>query len=127
MADIQKIKLLIQEYYDLESGVFIDQYTELLEICKNPLLYISRRALKHFVERRKFEFSIKHSKEDVISRMYFAIDRITEVVTQFDRKETYPDKYLYTKEYPDFEGMWLRVIAEPKGPWLEIKSIHFRK
>ncbi len=132
---------LIEEYYPLEMGVYIDRHTELISIAlitadksrhdRHPhlehVINISRRAIKHFVEERKDQLSKNHNPDEVLDRIHRAALEITEVILNFNHYEYQADlgKHLYTKHYPGTPS--IRIICERIGNTLEICSIHFRK
>lgn len=139
---MEKIKELANEYFLLEKGALIEKYSELLKIgdisghtyTHHPhdryRIYISRRALKHFVEERKEGFLVNHSEEEALAGIYFGIDMILDVITDFDRFEQepkeLPQKYFYSKDYSYLGKSAVRVLVEKKGSNLEIRSIHFQ-
>ncbi|MEN9604858.1 MAG: hypothetical protein RJB39_543 [Candidatus Parcubacteria bacterium] len=118
---------MVKEYSLLENGAYIAFHTELLCVCINPTVYISRRALKHFVERRGPELVKNKTKGDVVDTMVSMISYLQEVLMYpnsiyFDQAE---DKYQYQKGYD--QSVSIRVIFEDRGDHFEIKSIHFLK
>ncbi len=133
------IKKLVSLYAGLEPGNFINKHLELLRVCTirksihlpHPhdmvRVYISRKALKHFVESRTYELRKRHSPEQIIENLCFAIDSIKETVTDFDSYELRPPKHLYTKDYSHLGKPQLRIVLEHTGDRLEIISIHFRE
>ena len=125
MSCIFLIKELVIDYYDLDNGCYIDDYAELIPI-KDKQLYISRRSLKHFVERRKVDF-VKLGKERSLRRMFFIIDHIEDAFVRYHQMEVGIDKFIYIKHYLKFEGVYLRIVVEIREGIFEIKSMHFRK
>ena len=89
-------------------------------------MYISRRALKHFVERRSVEMK-KHNKNEVIDKLFFAIEHIEEVVQMYDSVSCKNEKYIYNKGYGTEIKSIIRIISEKINTHQEIKSIHFKK
>jgi len=136
---ISTIKRLVKIYYDLPYGQLIDKHSELLRVFdirgsihvfhphKMMRVYISRRALKHFVESRKIELDKYHSPEETLKSFYFAIDSIRETITNFDDYEIRLSKYFYTKDYSIVDRPQIRIILEINNDNLEIISIHFKK
>ena len=120
------LKKIIREYFDLEDGVFIDKYSELIQVNKAYNIFISRRSLKHFVERRKGDFK-KYSKSEILDKLYFAIEHITDTITDSDLVELHTLKTVFVKKFFIDEYVYLRVIVEFKSTGFEIKSIHFRR
>jgi hypothetical protein len=119
-TEIYKIKRLILEYYELEPGVYIDKNEELLTVLYDPKVCISRRSLKHFVERRK-------SENLEIVMLHKAIDFIKPTILLHDIVEYFePNKYIYTKHFYHLNMPSLRVVTEIIDNHLQIKSIHYR-
>jgi hypothetical protein len=138
---LNHFKKLVSIYSELEPGSFINKHLELLRVCTiqnskhadhphNMMrIYISRKALKHFVESRTYELQKRHSPEEITESICFAIDSIRETVTDFDLYELEPPKpkHFYTKDYSFLGKPQLRILLEHTGDKLEIVSIHFRE
>ncbi len=139
---LNRIKRLADDYFFLEKGDFIEKHDELLRVAdirgnsskKHPhrkyRIYISRRALKHFVEERKEGFLIKHSEEAALAAIHFAIEMIPDVIMDCDRHEhepkLEPPKHFYSKDYSYCGRPLVRILVEEKEHTLEIRSIHFQ-
>lgn len=135
------IKKLFKEYFPMEYGVLIERHSELKRVFdvrgskhgdmhphKNLRVYITRRSIKHFVESRKRQFEKRHTEAETMETLYFAIDHIQEVITNFDSYQYNPPAtYVYSKDYSPYDKSILRVIVEVRRNKLEIKSIHFRE
>jgi hypothetical protein len=133
------LKKLVKMYAKLDPGSLISNHLEILRVCtiQNSIhpehphdmirVYISRKALKHFVESRTYELKKRHSFEEIIENLYFAVDSIKETVTNFDSCDLTLPKYIYTKDYSSFQKPQLRIVLEYKETCLEIISIHFRE
>ncbi len=124
---ICKIKKLIREYYYLETGFLIPKYSELLKVVHNPRIYISRRALKHFVERRKEELHLKYGEGVAFDRLYFAIDSMEITIQKYDSRIFEKGKFIYSKYFDTKYKSFLRIVTEIVNNHEEIKSIHFKK
>lgn len=141
-ARLARIKHLADDYFRLQKGELIDKPEELLRIAdirgsacadhphRACRVYISKRALKHFVEERKEAFMVNHTEEETISAIYFGIDKIPETIMDYDhltheRRET-PPKYFYVKDYSTVGRPSLRILVERKNTALEIRSVHFQ-
>jgi hypothetical protein len=137
---LDKIKKLAKAYYVLEHGVLIENHIELLRLFtikgsihtshphKMVRVYISRKALKHVVERRKEELSKNHTDEKTLESICFAVDSIQNTITDFTLYEYKPpSNHFYTKDYSNMGKPSLRILLEVKENRLEIKSIHFTK
>lgn len=138
-SDFFRIKRLVKIYYNLRQGELIGRHTELLFLfkIKNPNhphhhfeVYISRMSLKHFVERRKEEFSKNNSENTALSLIYKILDKTHDVMINFDSyKFELSNKHFYDKEYflSPTHARILRILLEIKENRLEIISMHFRR
>jgi len=138
-SKIKRIKRLAEEYFTLPDGALIEKHTERLRIAKvensnnkkHPhidfKIYITRRSIKHFVERRKADLSKNHEMLEVLTMILFAAEQTSEVIINFDKYEyeVDPEKYIYTKHYPNRPSV--RIVCEQKNDSLEICSMHFSK
>lgn len=123
-----KIKKLIKIYLKLGNGILIHKHEELICISHIHNICISRRSLKHFVERRKAELIIRYNQKDILERLYFAIDSIEDVFTQKDSFEINElGRMIFTKNYNNLDRSSIRIVLEKKQDRLEIVSIHFKK
>ncbi|MBC7766832.1 hypothetical protein H7Y21_02460 [Arenimonas sp.] len=127
--DYQKIKKLIKEYYQLENGFHIKNQTNLLRVCGKPEVYISRRALKHFIERRKPEllknYNLDESIEILISILYAARN----VIKHPDREivEEILNKITYEKVFKAMRNLSIRIVTEALFDKRQIKLLHLIK
>jgi hypothetical protein len=137
---IEKLLSLAKLYILQEKGSHIEKHTELIEIFsildskndkhphKDKQVYISRKSLKHFIERRKEDFSKYHSDEELKDMIALIINNINEVVINFDLYEYKPPvDHFYKKDYSYLIKSWIIVLLEEKNNCLEIKSIHIKK
>ncbi|MDP2642058.1 MAG: hypothetical protein Q8P21_02085 [bacterium] len=138
---IAALKKLAKEYFLLEKRAPIIKHEELLRVFdirgsihkddhphKGVRVYISRKSLKHFVESRKEDLERKHTEEEALGNICFAIQEIQEVITNFTVYELEPPgKHFYVKDYSHMGKPFIRILLEPKSARLEIKSIHFTK
>jgi hypothetical protein len=136
---LNTMKVIAQGYYTLPYGALIANHLELLRIfeIQNSIhqrhphngmrIYISRRALKHFIESRKAELEKHHTPEETFESICFAIDHIKETINDFDSYQLEPPKHFYTKDYSSEGKPLLRILLEIKEGRLEIISIHFRE
>jgi len=137
---INKISILAKEYFYLDDREHIMLHQQLLPVLiirgskhKNihphtaKHVYISRRSLKHYVESRKKELLKNHTKENALQKILFAVNKIPEVIINFDRYELEPPNHAYIKDYSNIGYPSLRVLLDTKKEHLEIKSIHFTK
>ena len=136
---LNSIKRLVREYFSLERGALIKNHLEKLRVFdirgskhenhphKMKRVYISRMALKHVIESRKEELTKNHPEEEALDILCFAIDRIQETITDFDKYEFEPPTHTYTRDFSHAGKPLLRIMLDFKEGRLEIKSIHFRK
>lgn len=136
---LNAIKKLVREYFDLPDAAAIEQHTQLLRVFdirgskypkhphKTMRVYITRRALKHIVESRKKELLKNHAPEQALGAICFAIEKIPETITDFDKYELEPPSQCYQKDYAHEGRPMVRIALEEKNGALEIKSLHFRK
>lgn len=136
---LNHLKKLAKIYIELPTRSFINKHLELLRVCtiQNSIhsehphhmvrVYISRKALKHFVESRSYELQKRHTPEQIMETICFVLDSIQETVTNFDLYELEPPKHFYTKDYSSLGKPQLRILLEHTGDKLEIISIHFRE
>lgn len=144
---IASLKKLARTYYCLLGGALIEKFEEPLRIFdvrgsrhnnRHPhraaRVYITRRALKHFVEERRFELRKRHSDDEAIERICVAIEYLPDVIIDFDRYEYEPDighigRHFYTKDHTDERIPSLRVLVESDSgdKKLYIVSVHFTK
>lgn len=133
------IRDLAREYFALAKGALIRKHDEILRIVdieggkhddhphKYSRVYISRRAIKHFVEERRMELLKSHASADALIKICFAIEQIPEIIINFDKYEyeVAPEKYFYTKHYPGEPS--IRILCERGIDGLNICSMHFKK
>ncbi len=101
---------------------------ELIKFDDNYNIYISKKALKHFVESRKKEMINTHSKDEVLSKLYFALDNVITVYLYFDELiPKHSDRFIYVKYFENLKKVNLRIVFELISNRLEICSIHFQK
>lgn len=116
---------MVRNYYDLENGFYIAYPNELLKIANNPTVWISRKALKHFVERRKSELKGREI-EEVLFKLYFAIEYAEIVIQKHDNLLKDDFKTIFSKFFIELD-VSIRIVVEDFDDRKEIKSIHFQK
>ena len=136
---LDHLKKLVKVYFDLQPGELINKHSEFVRIfnIKDSIhpehphnlmrVYISRKALKHIVESRKRELEKRHTPEQIIELVCFAIDSTKETIVNFDSYELEPPKHFYTKDYSYLGKPQLRILLEHNQERLEIVSVHFRQ
>ena len=131
MENKSKLKIirLIKEYCELEDGFYIEKYLELIQICTDPKVYISRRALKHFVERRKEELLKNNNLAKTRKILISIVLYIQEVVKESDNMtaDESGKKIIYEKIYNKENNLSIRVVVEIMDNRQEIKSFHYVK
>lgn len=140
--NLQKIRKLVTAYYTLPPGALIRNPDELIPLFKvkgakdrthpheKAIVYISRRALKHFVERRTEELHKNHTPEKALQKIFFIIDSFWNTICEFDDCWNEPyNRVFYNKAYPlsSKRNRVIRVLVEIKSHGLEIVSMHLRK
>jgi hypothetical protein len=138
---IQKNLLLIkntaQKFYDMSPGEPIENPDKLLPLFKIKkqnhqhsgfTVFISHRALKHFVERRKIELNKSHSDIQAIRLIYFIIECLHECISNYDSYtfERY-FKHFYSRSFLTTGKPTIRVLVEIIEGKVEIISMHYRK
>ena len=112
----------------MDYGVLINKHSELLQLDGNYDIYISRKALKHFVESRKKEMVYSHTKEEVLDKLYFAVDMVKSSYINPDMINiNHLGRPIYTKYLEKIKKTNIRIVFELKNERLEICSIHFQK
>ena len=112
----------------MDAGKLIDNYLQLIKIDDNCSIYISRRSLKHFVESRKKEMIDGHSKEEILDKLYFAVDNIINIYSNYDEIKTENlNRVKYTKHFIDIREHSLSIVFDVFFNRYEICSIHFKK
>ena len=138
---ITTLKNLAGNYFTLSNGHLIEKPEETLRVVsikedyaegnhphKKSRVYITRKALKHFVESRKKELLKHHKEADALLSIYFAIEQIPVTILYFDKYEfeVNPEKFFYTKYYQGVPSIRILLTCPEEGI-LEINSIHFTK
>lgn len=112
----------------MDNGHFIDNYLELIILDEKYNIYISRKAIKHFVESRKKEMVSNHSKDEIINKLYFAVDNILNVyINHSEIKEVCNNRLKYIKYFNEIREYGLCVVFDVLIDRFEICSIHFKK
>lgn len=123
--DYQKIKKLIKEYYQLENGFLIKNHTNLLRVCGKPEVYISRRALKHFIERRKPELLKNYDSNGSIKILISILFSARNVLKNPDLVivEEIQNKITYEKVFKALRNLSIRIVTETLFDKRQIKSL----
>ena len=100
--NIDKIRVLIEEYYEMEDGKYIENYQEEMILTDNEQkieIKISRKVLKHVVEKRKKD---RYTKEKLLKLF-------TDTQEILNRKSY---KIVSNKPENDNSFLFLEMIAE---------------
>lgn len=141
---IGRLKSLAKEYFLLNDGAAIEKHLEVIRVFDirgsihskhhphhRARIYISRKSLKHFVERRRNELEKDHSLPIALDMICQAIDDIRDTITNFTTYTYEPAdrraKHFYFKDRSNQERPGLRILLESIDDRLEICSIHFTK
>ena len=102
---------------------------ELLIACIDPNVYITRRALKHFIERRKVEMLKNNNLNQTINILISMVLYIENIITNPDKVMVHnlENKIIYEKVYDIENCLSVRVVTELVLNKRQIKSIHFIK
>ncbi len=112
----------------MDPGSLVYNPTTLIRFDNNYNIYISCRALKHFVESRKKEMVDTHTTEEIFERLYFAIDNVILTYNSYDEIQAKSlNRLIYTKHYTDTRNHNLRLVIDTFFDHFEICSIHFQK
>jgi hypothetical protein len=112
----------------MENNELIEHQNGLLQIDIDYPLFISRRSLKHFVESRKVELIRKHTQNEVLSRLFLAVENVVEIYTNSDKTSLQENnRTVYTKYSINRTQHSIRLVLEQVENKLEICSIHFQK
>ncbi len=124
-----QIEKLIRKYIELDVGFHIEDHLSLILICNRPAIYISRRSLKHFVERRRVELFKNNGFSETIDLLFSMIMYIEKAVKDSDliTIKEFENKIIYEKVYKPENNLSIRVITEVVENHQEIKSLHFVK
>jgi hypothetical protein len=130
---------LIATYFNIAAGTHIPEHLEKIELGSistpdhphtGSSITITRRALKHFTERRYEQLTRSHSTEHARALTTFALMHVLETISTYDEytETTKPCvTYTFTKDYSALGHPRLRVVLEKEANVLEIVSIHFTK
>jgi len=138
--NLDTILKLVNHFITLQKGTLIKNHRELVEFFniikskhekhphKNKKVYISRKSLKHFTERRMEDFIKNHTKKESIESILFLINNTKETIINFDSYEYKPPiSHFYKKDYSNIGEPTIIVLLEENEKNLEIKSIYFNK
>jgi len=90
-------------------------------------VYISKRALKHFVESRKIELVSKHDDLYIQKRLFYIINNIENVLKNHDLYEFINDRHYFSKNLCTIDISKIRIVLEVIDNHFEIVTMHFQK
>jgi hypothetical protein len=112
----------------MDQGILIDNHLELIRFDYDYNIYISRKALKHFVESRKKEMFETHTEQEIFDKLSFAVNNVINTYIDYDKFEIEKSgRFIYIKYFTELRKSNLRIVFEKVLNNLEICSIHFQK
>ena len=97
-------------------------------VCEldNKKVYISKRALKHFVESRSEEL-VTYNEEYILERLYYIIDNIENVLHNYEFFQKIDNRLYYTKDFFYPIRPSIRIVLELVGTHFEVVTMHYKK
>lgn len=137
----RKILRLIRIYFKMNDGIKIPEHTELIYLCNlekldiknenvfNLPVFVSRKALKHFVESRRNELAKWHDFYTTREYIEFIVFNVKDVLTMYDTltHDSAKNQISVSKSYIKFEKPNIKILIEQKGARFEVISMHFTK
>lgn len=137
----RKVLQLVRFYFNIKDKVKIAKHTQLIYLCileKHSIenenmsrlpVFISRKALKHFVESRKNELLKWHDSTTTQKYVEFIILNIKDVLTMYDdiTYDSNENQISVSKSYLKFKKPNIKILIEQKGLQFEVVSMHFTK
>ena len=93
---------------------------------KGKSVYISKRALKHFVESRSGEL-VGYNNDYILNRLYLIIDNIEDVLIHYDLFEKINNRLYFSKDFLKPIEPSIRIVLENVGDHFEIVTMHYKK
>ncbi len=93
----------------------------------NKDVFISKRALKHFVESRSAELIEKYDVEYILYRLHIIIDNIENVLNSYTSFETINNRHYFLKNISTIDVSSIRIVLEFIGDHFEIVTMHYKK
>lgn len=106
----------------------IADFLELIFACdlEGKRVYISKRALKHFVESRSEEL-VTYNEGYILERLYFIIDNIENTLHNCEFFQKIDKRLYYTKDFLHPIRPSVRIVLELVGGHFEIVTMHYKK
>ncbi len=89
-------------------------------------VYISKRALKHFVESRSGEL-VDYDEKFVLNRLHLIIDNIENVLINYDLFEKMNNRFYFSKDFLKPIEPSIRIVLENIDSHFEIVTMHYKK
>jgi hypothetical protein len=107
----------------------IADFLGLVFVCKvgGKEVYISKRALKHFVESRSTEMAKSYENRVILEKIFYIIDSAEDVLNMHDVFQTMNGRYYFTKHYWNLDKPSIRIVLELVGDYFEVVTMHYKK
>ncbi len=107
----------------------IADFLDLIFVCKleDKDVYISKRALKHFVESRSTEMADNYENNIILEKMYYILDNVEDVLNNYDIFQTMNSRYYFTKHYWNLDKPSVLIVLELVSDHFEIVTMHYKK
>lgn len=91
-------------------------------------MFISKRALKHFVESRSGEL-LEHNDEYILYRLNLIIDNIENVLNSYDLFEINNSRLYFSKDFSlTIRSIpIIRIVIEDVNSHFEVVTMHYKK
>ena len=132
---MQEIINIVTEYFKMNGGEIIKDSTVEIFIeniehdSKLYNIHVTKRSLKHFIERRKEDFSKKHLESKSLEIIKLMINDLSDVIKNHDKKVKHKTRtnsiVLYKKTNNHATPMCL--VLETKNSKMYLVSLHFIK
>lgn len=140
-SEHKKILRLVRLYTNMADGTKIPMHTELIYLCnlrKTSIdsssvfslpVFISRKALKHFVESRRNELLKWHNSHTTNRYIEFIVLNVKNVLTLYDHitYDSNKNQASVSKSYLKFKKPNIKILIEQKDLRFEVVSMHFTK
>ena len=132
---MQEIINIVTEYFKMNNGELVKDSAGEIFIVKMEYenlfynVHITKRSLKHFTERRKEDFSKKHSENKSLEIIKLMISDLSLIINKPDKKVVHTTRenslLIYKKTNSHATPMCL--VLEIKNNKMYLVSLHFIK
>lgn len=132
---MQEIINIVTEYFKMNNGELVKNSAGEIFIVKMEYenlfynVHVTKRSLKHFTERRKEDFSKKHSEGKGLEIIKLMLNDLSDVIKNYDKKIKHSTRenslLLYKKTNNHATPMCL--VLEIKNNKMYLVSLHFIK